>query len=66
MEPVKPSPETCVQCRGRLWCGATCWILEKYETKQKSVSQMKEKSFAGSSPPSIFVSHYGYPKVKIA
>jgi hypothetical protein len=27
---------------------------------------MKEKSFAGSSPPSIFVSHYGYPKVKIA
>ncbi len=27
---------------------------------------MKEKTFAGSSPPSIFVSHYGYPKVKIA
>lgn len=27
---------------------------------------MKEKSFAGSSPPSLFVSHYGYPKVKIA
>lgn len=66
MEPVKPSPETCVKCRGRLWCGPTCWILEKYETKQKSLSQMKEKSFAGSSPPSIFVSHYGYPKVKIA
>ncbi len=66
MEPVKPSPETCVKCRGRLWCGPTCWILEKYEVKQKSVSQMKEKSFAGSSPPSIFVSHYGYPKVKIA
>jgi hypothetical protein len=40
--------------------------LEKYEVKQKSVAQMKEKSFSGSSPPSIFVSHYGYPKVKIA
>lgn len=66
MEPVKPSPETCVKCRGRLWCGPTCWILEKYEIKQKSVAQMKEKSFAGSSPPSVFVSHYGYPKVKIA
>ncbi len=66
MDPVKPSPETCVKCRGRLWCGPTCWILEKYEVKQRSVSQIKEKSFAGSSPPSIFVSHYGYPKVKIA
>lgn len=66
MEPVKPSPQTCVKCRGRLWCGPTCWILEKYEAKQKSVAQMKEKSFSGSSPPSIFVSHYGYPKVKIA
>lgn len=66
MEPVKPSPEVCVKCRGRLWCGPTCWILEKHEVKQKSVAQMKEKSFSGSSPPSIFVSHYGYPKVKIA
>ncbi len=66
MEPVKPTPETCVKCRGRLWCGPTCWILEKHETKQRSVAQMKEKSFSGSSPPSIFVSHYGYPKVKIA
>ncbi len=67
MQVLQPSPETCVKCRGRLWCGPTCWILEKYETKQKSLSQMKEKkSFAGSSPPSIFVSHFGYPKVKIA
>lgn len=66
MQALKPSPETCVKCRGRLWCGPTCWILEKHETKQRSLEGVKEKSFVGSSPPSIFVSHYGYPKVKIA
>lgn len=63
---VKPSPEVCVKCRGRLWCGPVCWILEKHQTKQQSLQQIQEKSFSGSSPPSVFVSHYGYPKVKMA
>ncbi|MDP2667075.1 MAG: Nre family DNA repair protein [Candidatus Diapherotrites archaeon] len=66
MQPLKPSPETCVKCRGRLWCGPICWVLEKHEGQQRTISRMKGKVFSGSSPPSLFVSHHGYPKVKIA
>ncbi len=64
--PVAPSPEVCVRCKGRLWCGLKCYILEKQATYEKSASQIKGTSFSGSSPPGFFVSHYNYPKVNVA
>ncbi len=57
----------CIPCKGRLWCGlSSCPILEKFETKQKSVLQVKGKKFEGSSPPSVFVSWKNYPNISIA
>lgn len=57
----------CIRCKGRLWCGLpSCPILDKFETKQKTVASIAEKEFEGSSPPSIFVSWANYPSVTIA
>ena len=63
---VNPSPETCVKCKGRMWCGPKCYVLEKYSVYEKTASQFKGTSFEGSSPPGFFVSHYSYPKVNVA
>lgn len=63
---LSPSPEVCVKCKGRLWCGPNCYILEKYSSFERSVSKFEGNSLAGSSPPGFFVSHTGYPKVAVA
>ncbi len=57
----------CVKCKGRLWCGLpVCPILEKFESQKKSLVQIKDKRFSGSSPPSVFVSWKNYPNVSMA
>lgn len=62
------SAKTCIKCKGRNWCGEKCWILEKYNNKQKAYKnlELKGNEFQGSSPPSVFVSWHGYPKVNLA
>jgi len=57
----------CVKCKGRLWCQlSSCPIIEKFEVRQKSLVQIKNNKFEGSSPPGVFVSWTGYPNVSIA
>ncbi|MBI4043209.1 MAG: hypothetical protein HY393_00190 [Candidatus Diapherotrites archaeon] len=58
--------DICVKCKGRLWCGPVCWVLEKHKIVSRSVEQMKGTSFQGSSPPSLFVSWTSYPNVTVA
>lgn len=55
----------CIRCKGaKLLCGkSACPIISKvYITQGLKVDV---DSVSGDSPPSIFVGHYGYPKVRI-
>ena len=63
---LKPSSSTCVKCKGRLWCGEKCFILERYEKKQKTISFASSKDLQSQSPPGVFVSWGGYPKVGLS
>ena len=57
----------CIRCRGtKLLCGKPrCPILVKYYAAVKTKPLIDKKTIYGSSPPSIFVGRYGYPKVSI-
>ncbi|MCD6247108.1 MAG: hypothetical protein J7J87_01565 [Candidatus Diapherotrites archaeon] len=60
------SSQLCVRCKGKLLCGLSyCPILQKYETQLK-VAKNVEEEFAGTSPPSVFVSWHSYPKVTVS
>ncbi|MBI4210529.1 MAG: hypothetical protein HY544_03425 [Candidatus Diapherotrites archaeon] len=63
---VKPSPEVCVRCKGRLWCGPKCFILERFERRRAAVNTVDGKSLQSHSPPGVFVSWHGYPKVSLS
>ncbi|MGP6220383.1 Nre family DNA repair protein [Caldiplasma sukawensis] len=56
----------CVRCRGgRFLCGLSfCPIQVKLNIKSK-ISIVNGSRFSGSSPPGIFVGHYGYPKLGV-
>lgn len=60
------SPSLCVRCKGRLWCGERCRILEKHFSHTRLVSSLQGNQFSGSSPPSAFVSWQQYPKIQLA
>jgi len=57
----------CIRCRGaKLLCGKPrCPILVRYYFARKNEELINGKIVFGSSPPSIFVGRYGYPKVSI-
>ncbi|NJD99078.1 hypothetical protein E3E26_04665 [Thermococcus sp. LS1] len=57
----------CAVCKGRkLLCGRpTCPILERFRVARKVEEKLNKRHLFGSSPPSIFVGEYGYPKVRI-
>lgn len=57
----------CALCKGRkLLCGRpTCPILERFRVAKSIESKLNKREIFGSSPPSIFVGEYGYPKVRI-
>lgn len=63
---MKVNGVECIQCKGRLWCGSSCKVLEGYKRKTGFVSGIKNNSFDGVSPPGLFVSWNNYPKVEIA
>ncbi len=60
------SKRDCLKCKGRLWCGEKCFILEKYKSTGKTVSGIKNNTVSGPSPPSVFVSWTHYPKVSFS
>lgn len=59
------SSALCVACKGsRMLCGKDrCPVLTKYHAYSKSKDLTLSDSIAGSSPPSVFIGRYGYPKV---
>lgn len=56
----------CLQCRGtKMLCGKKrCPILAKFYNQVDS-KKLNSENLEGSSPPSVFVGRYGYPKVNI-
>ncbi len=57
----------CGLCRGtKLLCGKSrCPIIIKYHSKEKINPIIYKLKIGGSSPPSVFIGSYGYPKVLI-
>ena len=57
----------CAVCKGRkLLCGRpACPILERFRVARTVEQRLNKRHLFGSSPPSIFVGEYGYPKVRI-
>ena len=63
--PVKSG--LCSICKGahRLCGKDRCPLMIKFYSQQKTRPLIDAKDLAGSSPPSVFVGRYGYPKVDI-
>ena len=63
----KKSINLCGLCRGtKLLCGKSrCPIIIKYHSKEKIKPIINKIRVGGSSPPSIFIGRYGYPKITI-
>ena len=60
------SENMCSCCKGRLWCGKErCPLLVKFYAHQKTKPMIDSTELDGSSPPGIFIGHFGYPKVFI-
>ena len=57
----------CALCRGtKLLCGKSrCPVLVKFHSRDKVKPLIDSTRIGGSSPPSVFVGRFGYPKVAI-
>jgi len=54
----------CALCKGRLLCGKDrCPILVKFYVQTKVQPLIDSTYLDGSSPPSVFIGRFGYPKV---
>ena len=63
----KTNMSMCALCRGtKLLCGKSrCPVVVRYHAKAKTKSKVSSLQLEGSSPPSVFVGRFGYPKVSI-
>jgi len=57
----------CVPCRmTKLLCGkARCPLQARLHARQRTRTLLDSTDLAGTSPPSVFVGRYGYPKVAL-
>jgi len=56
----------CAKCKGRLWCGKDrCPLLVKFYTQTRVRPLIDSTNLEGSSPPSVFIGRFNYPKVFI-
>ena len=64
----KPSAEMCLSCKAtKLLCGKNvCPILVNYQSWDKNRNEIESEIIQGSSPPGVFIGHFGYPNVSIA
>ncbi|ASJ16117.1 hypothetical protein A3L04_03000 [Thermococcus chitonophagus] len=64
---IKVNSQICAICKGRkLLCGRpVCPILERFRAVREVTPLINREDIFGSSPPSIFVGEYGYPKVRL-
>jgi hypothetical protein len=65
--PKQESTSLCALCRGtKMLCGKTrCPVLVKFHSRKKVKPLIDSLKVGGSSPPSVFIGRYGYPKVAI-
>ena len=65
--PKTTTTSLCVRCKGyRRLCGLdTCPILERTRSHFRVYHHIKSESVDGSTPPSLLVGEYGYPKVRV-
>jgi hypothetical protein len=61
------SSTTCILCRGtKMLCGKSrCPVIVKMYSKMRTAPLFDSLSIEGSSPPSVFIGRFGYPKVNI-
>jgi hypothetical protein len=60
------SGSLCAKCKGRLWCGKDrCPLLIKFYTQTRVKPLIDSTNLEGSSPPSVFIGRFNYPKVFI-
>jgi len=66
-DPKEESKSLCGLCRGtKLLCGRSrCPVLVKFHSRDKVMHLIDKLSLGGSSPPSVFIGRFGYPKVSI-
>jgi hypothetical protein len=58
------SESLCAKCKGRLWCGKErCPLLVKFYAQTKVKPLIDSTFLEGSSPPSVFIGYWNYPKV---
>ena len=65
--PKTTAASLCVRCKGyrRLCRLDTCPILERTRSHFRVYYHIKSESVDGSTPPSLLVGEYGYPKVRV-
>ncbi len=62
---IKIPPELCIKCRGsKMLCGLT-YCPVNITNNIKRVYSFPGNNISGSSPPSLFVGKYGYPKIGV-
>ncbi len=64
---LREDPTMCIRCRASQGlCGKpVCPILLRYDAYARTLPTAGRVDMEGSSPPSVFVGRYGYPKVSI-
>ncbi len=63
---MKIPASLCLRCRGtKMLCGLSYCPISVKQMVQPSLKNISGSNLDGSSPPSVFVGRYGYPKVKI-
>ncbi|MCL5441885.1 MAG: Nre family DNA repair protein [Candidatus Thermoplasmatota archaeon] len=56
----------CIRCRGaKMLCGLSYCPISVKNLLQPKIARFNGTEISGSTPPSIFVGRYGYPKVNI-
>ena len=63
---MKIPASLCLRCRGtKMLCGLSYCPISVKHLVQPSLKKVTGNNLEGSSPPSVFVGRYGYPKVKM-
>ncbi|HEV2317263.1 MAG TPA: Nre family DNA repair protein [Thermoplasmata archaeon] len=64
---LENDPTMCLRCRAaQMLCGKpVCPILVRHDALMKTIPLIEGKELDGSSPPSVFIGRYGYPKVAV-
>ncbi len=67
LEDLSRKSSMCVYCKGsKMLCGKDrCSVIARFYSASKTRERIDSLNLDGSSPPSVFVGRFGYPKVAI-